>query len=116
MSRFEGLIVWQRARELRIAIRDISKGVRDANLRDQMTRAAASIMANVAEGSERGTRPDFRRFLAMARGSCGELRNHLIVAHDDGFIDQVRFDALYDESCQVCKMLSALIANLGGSG
>ncbi len=46
----------------------------------------------------------------------GELRNHLIVARDDGFIDQARFAALHHESCQIGKMLSALMVSLGGSG
>ena len=116
MSRFENLQVWQRARALRIEVRDLSRGIRCAELRDQITRAAMSVMANIAEGSERGSQADFRRFLVMARGSCGELRNHLIVAHDDGLVDRGRFARLHDESCQIGKMLSALIASLGGSG
>ena len=116
MSRFENLYVWQRARELRMQIRDVCRGIRCAELRDQITRAALSMMANIAEGSERGSRADFRRFLVMARGSCGELRNHLIVAHDDGVLDRERFARLHDETCQVGKMLSALIATLSGSG
>jgi four helix bundle protein len=116
MSRFENLVVWQRARELRIARRDLAKNVRCLELRDQMTRAAMSLMANIAEGSERGSRADFRRFLLMARGSCGELRNHLIVAHDDGFISRETFRHLHDASCRLGKMLSALIATLSGSG
>ena len=116
MSRFENLQVWQRARAMRIEVRELCRGIRCAELRDQMARAAMSMMANIAEGSERGSRADFRRFLVMARGSCGELRNHLIIAHDDGCLDRERFARLHDESCQIGKMLSALIATLGSSG
>ena len=89
-DRFEDLVVWQRARRLCGAVYGVARRdafARDRGLRDQVQRASASVMSNIAEGFERGTRPDFARFLAIARGSAGEVRSLLHLAHDLGYLD-----------------------------
>ena len=53
---------------------------RDFALRDQLRKSAISIFSNVAEGFERNSRPDFRRFLVIAKASCGELRSQIHLA------------------------------------
>lgn len=74
-----------------------SKGAfgKDFALKDQIRRACISIMSNIAEGSERGTPRDFRRFLAIAKASAGEVRSQLYIAIDLGYIDQSTFQHLY---------------------
>ena len=115
MTSFEGLLIWQNARAMRIAVRDLTENMRDAVLRDQMCRAALSIMNNIAEGSERPSRIDFRRFLGMARGSCGELRNQLIIAVDDGWLASDTHAELNDALIRLGKMISAMMAHLAGA-
>jgi four helix bundle protein len=111
MSRFEDLVIWQRARVLAKAVHDATRHFHnDANLRDQMRRAAISIAANIAEGSERGTIPDFRRFLTIARASCGELRSHLHLALDIGFLAAPVHAHLVDHSQQLGRMITSMIA------
>jgi four helix bundle protein len=84
-ERFEELDVWQRARELTRSVYDLSDQgafARDFGLRDQMRRAAVSIMSNFAEGFESRTQPLLVDSLGRARGSAGGLRAQLYVALD----------------------------------
>ncbi|MBA2481695.1 MAG: four helix bundle protein [Planctomycetes bacterium] len=111
--RFEELRVWQEARKL---VRDVHVALKhlrnDAGLGDQMRRAAISVVSNIAEGNDRGTSREFRQFLIIARGSCGELRAQLYVASDLGYLDEGRFTELTTQASVLSKMLSAFIASL----
>ena len=83
VRRFEDLLVWQKAMDLACLVYEFSsKGtwVRDHAFADQIHRCAVSISSNIAEGFERNSRPDFRRFLAIAKASCGELRSQIHLA------------------------------------
>ena len=82
---FEDLIIWQQARTQVNTIYDLLGKCPDYAFRDQIQRAAVSVMNNIAEGFERDTRPDFIRFLSIAKGSCGEVRSMLYIAEDRGF-------------------------------
>jgi four helix bundle protein len=88
-ARFEDLEVWQAARLLVTDIyRATSAGeyARDFGLRDQTRRAAVSVMSNIAEGFERDGNKELVQFLALAKGSCCEVRSHLCVAADQGYL------------------------------
>ena len=92
IERFEDLIAWQKARELRKAIRLATSGAqfrRELDFRSQIRRAGLSVMSNIAEGFERGSRADFARFLVISKASCGEVRSLLYAALDDELIDTV---------------------------
>jgi four helix bundle protein len=97
IQQFEDIEAWQKARDLASAIYRVSNDgafARDFGLRDQIRRASVSVMSNIAEGFERGGDVEFRRFLAMAKGSAGEVRAQLYVALDAGLIDQTQFETL----------------------
>lgn len=88
---FEEIEAWQMARELMNEIYKASLGgdfAEDAPLRDRIRRTAAAIMAKIAEGHERGRRREFLQFLAVAKGAIGEVRSHLYVATDQGYLNQ----------------------------
>ena len=76
IKQFEELIVWQKARLLTKEIYKTFKNLkfRDAGLCDQIQRASVSIMSNIAEGFERGTKQEFLNYLYIAKGSAGEVR------------------------------------------
>jgi len=78
------------------------------SLRDQMQRSAVSISSNISEGFERGTNKEFIRFLYIAKGSSGKLRNQLYIARELRYIQQGDFEALMNKVLHV----SSLIANL----
>jgi four helix bundle protein len=112
---FEDLHIYQRARELANAIYTITKGndfARDFGLVDQIRRAAVSILSNIAEGFERGSKTEFIQFLYIAKGSCGEVRAQLQVAQDQNYLRHNEYQRLYDLCKQISGMISNFIAHL----
>jgi four helix bundle protein len=90
VTRFEDLEVWQEATSLAVDIYAVSNNggfKQDFGFRDQIRRSAVSIAANIAEGKERETVPEFVRYLYIAKGSSGELKTHLVIAERIGFIE-----------------------------
>jgi len=111
IDRFEDLIAWQKARLLRQRIGRVTRDGAfrpDPGLADQMRRSARSVMANIAEGFDKHSRPEFHRFLTMSKGSCAELRSDLYAALDDGFITQSTFDQIY----AMCDEQARIVAGL----
>lgn len=117
VERFEDLRAWQKARELTNEVYRLSRNGRmDHGLKDQMQRAAVSVMANVAEGFERGSREELVQFLYIARASCGEVRSHLYVASDQGFIDAGEFQRVSALASHVSSLIYRFIESLKTSG
>ena len=117
IERFEDMEAWQKARELARKVYALSnEGAfsRDFELRGQIRRAAVSVMSNIAEGYERGGDAEFRRFLAIAKGSAGEVKAQLYVALDAGFISKPRFDQLYGLSTETGNLIGGLMRYLSG--
>jgi four helix bundle protein len=81
---------------------------RDLSLSRQIQRAAVSIMANIAEGFERSGRGEFHQFLSTAKASCAEVRSHLYVALDVGYLDQTTFNELLTRAEEVARIVGGL--------
>ena len=103
VQRFEELVAWQKARELTRETYKAFKSLSDFGFKDQIQRAAVSVMSNIAEGFERGTRQEFINYLFIAKGSSGEVRNQLYVALDNGYLNDETFKRLkrLSENCSV---------------
>lgn len=114
-KRFEELEVWQRSKELTNLIYKCSSDgafARDFGLRDQMRRAAVSIMSNIAEGFESQTQSMFIQYLGRAKGSAGEVRAQLYIAKDQGYISGDDFDSLFSIAEICSKQLAKFIQYL----
>ena len=85
---------------------------KDYALRDQIRRAAVSIMSNIAEGFERGGTREFNQFLSTAKGSTGEVRSQLYVALDQNYITEKTFQELAATSKEISRMISGLMRYL----
>jgi len=115
ISRFEQLIAWQKARELTKNIYLLTatdKFSRDFGLRDQIQRAAVSIMSNIAEGFERSGKAEFHQFLVVAKGSCAEVRSQLYVALDTGYITNDQFEKVCAQAEEVGRIIGGLRASM----
>jgi four helix bundle protein len=115
IRRFEDIEAWQKARVLVREIylaSDSGAFARDYGLRDQIRRASVSIMSNIAEGFDRGGTVEFAQYLAIAKGSAGEVKAQLYVALDQGYIKQDNFDRLVAITDETSRMLKGLMAYL----
>ena len=97
VQRFEDLIAWQQAREIRKLVYELTDRMpcrREPEFRNQLRNAAASVAANIAEGFARKRPRDFSRFLTIARASLAETQNHLIDGIDRGLWKETELDTL----------------------
>ncbi len=111
IEKFEDLIAWQKARMLTLEIYKITRHdnfAKDFGLRNQIQRAAVSIMSNIAEGFERGNPREFHQFLSIAKASCAEVRSQLYVALDVNYLDNERFSSLLDLAKETGKIIGGL--------
>ena len=117
-KRFEDIQAWQKARiidkEIYLASGKGEFG-KDFDLRSQIRRSSASIMANIAEGQGRRTNKDFANFLNISLGSVAETKSHLFLALDLSYLNQTSFDEIYDKLDEVGRMIFSLSNHLRDS-
>ena len=111
----EDLDVFKKGHNLTLNIYKISKkfpAEEKFSLTPQMRRAAASICTNLMEGSHRLGKKEFRQFVGIAKGSAGELKYHLLLAKDLGYLPEDQFTTLRSEAEEISKMLNGLASSL----
>jgi four helix bundle protein len=111
----EDLEVFKRAHALTLNIYKITNNFPSEErfgLVSQMRRAASSICTNLMEGSHRSTKGEYRQFVGIARGSAGELKYHLLLAKDLGYISAERYEKFNLEMDEISKMLRGLVKSL----
>ncbi len=103
-SNFENLDVWKKSCRLTVMLHELLKGTGSFWIIEQILRSALSIPSNIAEGCDRNSNADFRRFLNIAKGSSAELRTQIYIAIQIGLIDKENGEELIS----ITKMLQAL--------
>jgi four helix bundle protein len=115
LTRFEDLECWQEARHLvRKVYAATNDGAfkKDLRLSGQIQAAAASAMANIAEGFIRHSDKEFMQFLFIAMASAAEVQSHLYIAVDQQYVDQQQFQEIYDQANKTAMIISGLIKYL----
>jgi four helix bundle protein len=112
IKKFEDIIAWQKAQALAVELYSSFAAIKDYGFKDQVCRAAISISNNIAEGFDRSTDADFKRFLFISLGSCSEVRSMLYLAEKLGYIDVKRRDALIEQASEVSKIIWGLVKSL----
>ena len=107
ISKFEDLICFAKARELTKSIYKEFKDCKDFGFKDQITRASVSVLSNIAEGFERGTKNEFLNFLYIAKGSAGEVRAQLYVAFDAGYLNLETFKYLNNLASECSRLIQS---------
>ena len=112
---FEDLKVWQDTRAFVKLIYELTASdsfKKDYGLKDQIQRAAVSIMNNIAEGFERNNNKEFVVFLKYSKGSAGEIRSMLYVALDLNYISKSTFEEYYENVIKIITQISNFIKYL----
>jgi four helix bundle protein len=112
---FRKLKVWERSHALALQIDRVAAGIRKSRhvaLRSQLTRAAMSIPANIAEGRRQESEREFARFLRYSVNSAYELEYHIVVATDVGVVSESEGSILLKEVIEIRKMLHGLLKKI----
>ncbi len=112
---FEDIESWKLARELckkTGELIDNGNFKKSFRLIDQIDGSSGSVMDNIAEGFERGTRKEFIQFLGYSKGSCGEYRSQLYRALDRNYITQLKFDELATLATRTSGLIQKFIEYL----
>lgn len=109
---FENLEFWKRSARLSANVFKSLKECGDFGFRDQITRSSLSIPSNIAEGMERNSPREKRRFLEIAKGSCGELRTQVYIGMEIDYIGKEQGMAWIQETKEISAMLVGLMQSL----
>lgn len=115
ISGFEDLEVWQLSMTLCTEIYALTNTdlfAKDFGLKDQIRRSAISVPSNISEGFERDSKNQFLYFLAISKGSCGELRTQLTIAYNLNYLTEEKYLLMKDKCIETSKQLSGFIKYL----
>ena len=113
---FEELEIWKRSSRLAVSVLLLTEKISLYALRDQMSRSSISVPSNIAEGAERDSDKEFRRFLSIAKGSLAELRTQLFIAVKAEILTTDEVTPLIAETRELAAMIQAFRKRLGGDG
>lgn len=106
---FEELLMFKKSRELTKEVYKAMSGCKDNGFRDQIQRASVSVLSNIAEGFESGSKQNFIHYLFIAKASAGEVRAQTYVALDVGHINNETFKHLNGLAVECSKLIASFI-------
>ena len=112
IQKFEDILAYQKAEILTVDIYKSFGKSRDFGFRDQICRAAVSIMNNIAEGFERHTNKEFINFLYIAKGSAGEVRSMLSLATKLNYLEEGESKRLVGKAIEVSRLIMSFIKTI----
>lgn len=115
ITNFKDLEVWKESIGLTKEIYDSTSEIkirRDFGLCDQIRRAVVSISSNIVEGFEKNNNNEFSRYLRIAKGSVGEVRNQLEISYAVGYISEKRLSELDSKLIVLAAKIGSLLRYL----
>ena len=109
VQRFEDLVMFTKARELTKEVYKSLSTCRDSGFRDQIQRASVSVLSNIAEGFESGTKQTFLNYLFIAKASAGEVRAQTYVGLDVGYLNIETFKLLNGLAEECSRLIYSFI-------
>lgn len=112
MFRFETLEVWKKSVklcDLALSLADKLPSKFQFSLGDQLRRSAISISTNIAEGSGRKNKKEANQFYNIAKASCYEVVNLVMIIRKRNLISVDNYRIIYKDAEEICKMLSGLM-------
>ncbi len=118
IKHFKDLEIWKMSRTLCNEIYILITNTplkNDYKLKEQINGSSGSVMDNIAEGFERNGNKEFRQFLSIAKGSCGETQSQLCRVFDRKYIDKQKFDELTKLTLEIGKRIGSFINYLNNT-
>jgi four helix bundle protein len=115
IQNFEDIEAWKEARLLVKEVYQSFTSIKDYSFRDQIQRAALSIMSNIAEGFDRGSNREFIQFLVIARGSVSEVKSLSYAALDIGHMNDDIFKKILERCLKLTNLINGFIRYLRNS-
>jgi four helix bundle protein len=115
MRNFKQLLIWQKGFQIAVNsfkfVSDLPKEEK-YGLSGQITRAAVSILSNIAEGSSRSSMKEYNRFLEISLGPSFELETQILIAEAVNFGEKEKRDVLIKEVDEEQKMIMSFMRKL----
>lgn len=108
-KKLENLRVWNDARTFVLGIYEIMLDCHDYGFKDQIQRAAVSVMNNIAEGFDSGSDEQLIRNLNIAKGSSSEVKSMLYLCEDLGYCTAEKKELLLTQQASIASQLSSFI-------
>ena len=108
------MVAWQKAQDLAVNVFFTYEHVRDFTFKNQIWGAAISVSNNISEGFDRGSDPDFIRFLHFSRTSCNEVKSMSYLAARISYISEEQKTSFIAKTEELSKIILGLIHSLGG--
>jgi len=112
INKFEELNIWKLSLKITKSIYDLTSKkefIREFALKDQIRRAVVSISSNIVEGFEKNNNNEFIRFLKIAKGSTGEVRNQIYICRDVKYITLNEFKIINDDLQVLANQIGSFI-------
>ena len=112
INKFEELNIWKLSLQITKSIYDLTSKkefIREFALKDQIRRAVVSISSNIVEGFEKNNNNEFIRFLKIAKGSTGEVRNQIYICRDVKYITLNEFKIINDHLQVLANQIGSFI-------
>lgn len=112
IKKFEDLNSWKKARELTRCVYDAMKNCKDYSFKDQIQRAAISVMSNIAEGFERTGSAERIHLLNIARASAGEVRSLTYAGQDSGYLSSSQAETMRGLAVESSQFIGGMMRYL----
>lgn len=109
IQKFEDIVAWQKSQDYAFEIYKLFDRHKDYGFRDQICRAVVSISNNIAEGFDRSSDADFRRFLFIAISSCSEVKSMIYLAERLEYINNSQKSILINNGNEISKLIRGFI-------
>lgn len=112
MKTFRDIFIWQKSMSLVTKIYTYTNHFPKEEvfgLTSQIRRCSVSIPSNVAEGFGRESNKEYLRFLNISLGSLFELQTQLEIAKNVQYLDEVKFNEIYEDTREIERMLVSFI-------
>ena len=116
INHFEEIEAWKKSQLIAVRIYKLLQANLDFGFKNQIQRAVVSISNNIAEGFDRGSDADFRRFLFIALGSCSEVKSMIYIAHHLSYLSIDDSIQMRKDLTEISRMIKGFIRTLDKSG